>query len=77
MDRIFTGSQAFDLLLKAIIGGVIAIVSWDYRSVKNHLEELQTARYENGADLTVVKSQITYIKERVDSIDKKLDRAIK
>ena len=64
MDKIFTGSQAFDLLLKAIIGGVIAIVSWDYRSVKNHLEELQTARYENGADLTVVKFNTGYKRAR-------------
>lgn len=77
VEKLQNGAAWFDIIIKAIIGGIIAIVSYDYRSVKNHLEDLQTARYTQSADVRVIQSELEHIRKRLDSIDSKLDRAIK
>ena len=77
VDKLQNGAMWVDIIVKSLIGALVAIVGWDYRNVKSHLEELQTARYTQSADVRVIQSELNYIRKRVDSIDNKLDRAIK
>lgn len=65
-----------DIAIKALVGVVISIVGLDYRSVKNSLHELEQAKYEMKRDISVMDTQLGYIGDRLDRIDKKLDRVL-
>lgn len=65
-----------DIAVKAAIGVVVSIVGMDYRSVKNSLHELEETKYTMRAEIQVMQSELTYIKDRLEKIDKKLDRVL-
>jgi hypothetical protein len=67
----------FDIVVKGAIGGLIALMGWDYRGVKSHLEDLQQARYHVQSDVSVVQTELRYIKQQVDKIDSKIDKLVK
>jgi tetrahydromethanopterin S-methyltransferase subunit G len=66
----------FDLMVKAIIGVVVSIVGMDYRSVKNSLKELEQKKYELVMQAEVTHIELVAVKDRLDRIEKKLDRAL-
>lgn len=66
----------FDLMIKAIIGVVVSIVGMDYRSVKNSLKELEQKKYELATQAQVTHVELVAVKERLERIDGKLDRAL-
>lgn len=66
----------FDLMVKAIIGVVVSIVGMDYRSVKNSLKELEQKKYELTMQAQVTHVELVAVKERLERIDKKLDRVL-
>lgn len=66
----------FDLLVKAIIGIVVGIVGLDYKSLKNSLKELETKRYELTTQAEITHYEIGSLKDKLDRIEKKLDKAI-
>jgi tetrahydromethanopterin S-methyltransferase subunit G len=66
----------FDLMVKAIIGVVVSIVGMDYRSVKNSLKELEQKKYELVMQAEVTHIELIAVKDRLDRIEKKLDRAL-
>lgn len=66
----------FDLMIKALIGVVVSIVGMDYRAVKNSLQELENHKYQMVADVSVFKTEVVSLKDRLDRIEKKLDRAL-
>lgn len=66
----------FDLMVKAIIGVVVSIVGMDYRSVKNSLKELEQKKYELSMQAQVTHVELVAVKERLEQIDKKLDRVL-
>jgi hypothetical protein len=66
----------FDLMVKAIIGVVVSIVGMDYRSVKNSLKELEQKKYELSMQAQVTHVELIAVKERLERIDKKLDRVL-
>ncbi len=66
----------FDLMVKAIIGVVVSIVGMDYRSVKNSLKELEQKKYELSMQAQVTHVELIAVKERLERIDKKLDKVL-
>ena len=66
----------FDLMVKAIIGVVVSVVGMDYRSVKNSLKELEQKKYELAMQAEVTHIELVAVKDRLDRIEKKLDRAL-
>lgn len=66
----------FDILIKAVIGVLVSIIGLDYRAVKNSLHELETHRYAVSAEVQVIQTELMYIKNRLDKIDAKLDKAL-
>jgi len=77
-DQDFTNVKYWmDLGVKALIGVVISIVGLDYRSVKNNLEDLQEHKHRLASELAIVKAELGWIKNSVNSIDNKLDKALK
>lgn len=66
----------FDLMVKAIIGIVVSVVGMDYRSVKNSLKELEQKKYELVMQAEVTHIELVAVKDRLDRIEKKLDRAL-
>ena len=66
----------FDLMVKAVIGVVVSIVGMDYRSVKNSLKELEQKKYELSMQAQVTHVELIAVKERLERIDKKLDRVL-
>ena len=66
----------FDLMIKAIIGIVVSVVGMDYRSVKNSLKELEQKKYELAMQAEVTHIELVAVKDRLDRIEKKLDRAL-
>lgn len=66
----------FDLMIKAIIGVVVSVVGMDYRSVKNSLKELEQKKYELAMQAEVTHIELVAVKDRLDRIEKKLDRAL-
>lgn len=66
----------FDLMIKAIIGVVVSVVGMDYRSVKNSLKELEQKKYELVMQAEVTHIELVAVKDRLDRIEKKLDRAL-
>ena len=65
-----------DIILKAIIGVVIGIVGFDYKAVKNSLKELETKRYELSTQAEITHFEIGGLKEKLERIERKLDKAI-
>ena len=66
----------FDLMIKAISGVVVSVVGLDYRSVKNSLKELEQKKYELAMQAEVTHIELVAVKDRLDRIEKKLDRAL-
>lgn len=66
----------FDLMIKAIIGVVVSVVGMDYRSVKNSLKELEQKKYELTMQAQVTHIELVAVKERLERIEKKLDRVL-
>lgn len=66
----------FDLMVKAIIGVVVSIVGMDYRSVKNSLKELEQKKYELTMQAQVTHVELIAVKDRLERIDKKLDKVL-
>lgn len=65
-----------DMLIKAAIGIVISLVGMDYRQVKNSLKELEQSKYQLTIHSEVVQAEVTGIKERLDRIERKLDKVL-
>jgi len=65
-----------DLAIKAVIGIVVSIVGMDYRQVKNSLKELEQKKYELSLQAQVMHVELVGVKESIERIDKKLDRAL-
>lgn len=65
-----------DLIIKAAIGVIISLVGLDYRSVKNSLTELERAKYTLSTDVQIIQSNLNHLRESMQSIDKKLDKAL-
>jgi len=64
------------MAIKAAIGVVISIVGLDYRSVKNSLHELEESKYRVSVEVQVLQSELSHIKQRLERIEGKLDRAL-
>lgn len=76
-DADFTKVQYwFELLIKAVIGIVVSIVGLDYRSVKNSLKELEVHKYQMAAEVQILNAELGSIKNRLERIDGKLDKAL-
>lgn len=76
-DADFTKVQYwFELLIKAVIGIVVSIVGLDYRSVKNSLKELEVHKYQIAAEVQILNAELGSIKNRLERIDGKLDKAL-
>lgn len=65
-----------DMGIKALIGVVISIVGLDYRAVKNSLRELEESKYKVSVEVQVIQSELSHIKQRLERIEDKLDRAL-
>lgn len=65
-----------DIIIKAAIGILVSIISLDYRSVKNSLQELQTHRYTVTSEVQIIQNELSYIKARLERIEGKLDKAL-
>lgn len=65
-----------DLALKGLIGVVVSIVGLDYRAMKKSLSDLEQAKYVTAAEVQIVQSELRTIKDRLEKIDGKLDRAL-
>ncbi len=75
-EDVFTVSYWLGLAIKAGIGIVITMVGLDYRNVKNSLHQLEQAKYSMGADIQVIRYEVSAVSTRLVSIDAKLDKAI-
>jgi len=76
-DQDFTQLRYWlDMAIKAAIGVVISIVGLDYRSVKNSLHELEESKYRVSVEVQVLQSELSHIKQRLERIEGKLDRAL-
>jgi len=65
-----------DIIIKAAIGILVSMISLDYRSVKNSLQELQTHRYTVTSEVQIIQNELSYIKARLERIEGKLDKAL-
>lgn len=65
-----------DFLIKSIIGIIISLVGMDYRQVKNSLKELEQSKYTLTTHVEVMQSEVTGIKDRLERIEKKLDKVL-
>ena len=65
-----------DIAIKAAIGVLVSIIGMDYRAVKNSLHELESHKYTVTAQVQVIQAELNYIKNRLDKIDGKLDKAL-
>lgn len=65
-----------DLAIKAAIGIVVSIVGMDYRQVKNSLKELEQKKYELSVQAQVMHIEVLSVKERLDRIEKKIDKVL-
>lgn len=64
----------FDLGIKALIGIVVSIVGMDYRTVKNSLRELEETKYHLTMEVSIVRTELTSMKDRLARIEGKIDR---
>lgn len=65
-----------DIIIKAAIGILVSMISLDYRSVKNSLQELQTHRYVVTSEVQIIQNELSHIKTRLERIEGKLDKAL-
>lgn len=65
-----------DMLIKGAIGIVISLVGMDYRQVKNSLKELEQSKYQLTMHNEVVQTEVVGIKDRLERIERKLDRIL-
>jgi hypothetical protein len=65
-----------DLFIKAIIGVVVSLVGLDYRAVKTSLLELEQSKYQLTTQVQVLQVELSSIKQRLERIDSKIDRAL-
>lgn len=65
-----------DLLIKGIIGVVVSLVGLDYRAVKTSLLELEQSKYQLTMQVQVLQVELSSIKQRLERIDGKIDRAL-
>ena len=65
-----------DLAIKAFIGVVVSIVGLDYRNLKGSLHDLEQTKYHLTAQVQVLQNEVNGIKDRLDRIEKKLDRVL-
>lgn len=65
-----------DIFIKALIGIVVGIVGYDYRSMKNSLTELEQTKYALQMQVQAVEIQMRSFQASLDRIDKKLDKAL-
>lgn len=65
-----------DMFIKGAIGIVISLVGMDYRQVKNSLKELEQSKYQLISHNEVVHAEVTSIKDRLDRIERKLDKVL-
>jgi len=65
-----------DIAVKAAIGVVVSVVGLDYRAVKNSLHELEQSKYQLSAELQVVRVELTSMQDKLNGIDKKLDKVL-
>lgn len=65
-----------DILVKAIIGIVVGIVGFDYRSMKNSLTELEESKYALQMQVQAVEIQLKTFQSSLDKIDKKIDKVL-
>lgn len=65
-----------DLAIKAIIGVVVSVVGMDYRQVKNSLKELEQKKYQLTMQAEVMHVELVSMKDRLERIEKKLDRVL-
>jgi tetrahydromethanopterin S-methyltransferase subunit G len=65
-----------DIVIKAAIGVLVSIIGLDYRAVKNSLHELETHKYTVSAQVQIIQTELGHIKNRLDKIDAKLDKAL-
>lgn len=65
-----------DIFIKAAIGVLVSFVGMDYRTVKTTLEELQQSKYVLTMQVQVMQSEVTAVKERLERIEIKLDKAL-
>lgn len=75
-DQISTLQYWLDIAIKALVGIVISIVGLDYRAVKNSLHDLEEHRYTSRMEIQVMQAELGHIKDRLERIDKKLDRVL-
>ena len=66
----------FDLFIKGLIGVVVSVVGMDYRSVKNSLKDLEVTKYHLSMQVEILKAETVTVKERLERIEKKLDKAL-
>lgn len=64
----------FDLGIKALIGIVVSIVGMDYRTVKNSLRELEETKYHLTMEVSIVRTELASMKDRLARIEGKIDR---
>lgn len=62
-----------DIIVKAVIGLVVTLVGYDYKSLKSSLFDLQKSRYELSIQVQVAQNEIVHVKSALDRIEKKLD----
>jgi hypothetical protein len=65
-----------DLFIKAVIGVVVSIVGLDYKNLKSSLHELEQNKYTLTAQVQVLQAEMMGVKDRLERIEKKLDRAL-
>lgn len=76
-DQDFTQLRYWlDMGIKAIIGIVISMVGLDYRAVKNSLHELEESKYKVSMEVQVIQAELSHIKQRLERMEGKLDKAL-
>mgnify|MGYP003351260059 CR=1 FL=1 len=65
-----------DLAIKMAIGIVVSIIGLDYKNFKSSLQDLQEHKYRSSVEVQVIQAELGNIKNRLDKIDGKLDRAL-
>jgi uncharacterized membrane-anchored protein YhcB (DUF1043 family) len=75
-DDVMEMKYWLDILVKAIIGIVVGIVGFDYRSMKNSLTELQESKHSLQMQVQAVEIQLKTFQLSLDKIDKKIDKVL-
>lgn len=65
-----------EFVIKLVIGVVVSIVGFDYKNLKTSLNELEENKYHIMMKVEVVQAEMMSMKDRLERIEKKLDRAL-